>query len=574
MKKIMIFLLLGCFFFTSCNINDSSVSSGNSSKTASKDQSTNQDDSADDIPDEPNAVEDIDSEDDSSHEEDIDSEDDSSHEEDAEESSDPPSTIPGKLTGSHSVEKQLDDNLDIDSSKNLIASQQGAYDKEAVEMRKAILKTSDNLKIKGTKYYISNSGDDWNDGESVETAWETVDALSTNSYKIKEGDAILFERGGVFRLNNTINITKSGITYSAYGEGEKPRIYGSAHNYAEGKRWEPSTKKNIWKMKFTDSDVGIIVFNHGEAAGFMKFGLMAMTQNNDYYYSIGESLLYLYSDKGSPDKIYQSIEIGSNRRIFAGWGGRNDIVIDNLSLKYTGSHAIDFYENNDNIKITNCEIGWIGGSVQHSFVRYGNGIQFFGSSSNVVVENNWIYQCYDAAVTFQNSVNSAQAIEKGIGKFENIRFSGNLLEYANYLFEFFSATYEGTTLGVGHMKNIYVNDNIMRFAGYEWSNSQRRGDTTSFITGWRRVYNIINFNIKNNIFDCSTNQFVFWETGGVVQTGLNISENTYFMKKNATGRAMHFGVDEGLNVFASNQSQLEVAVAYFDSSPKLVKWLG
>lgn len=478
------------------------------------------------------------------------------------------------LSGSHYEEKTGEHNPDLNSPKNLVNSQSGAYDAQALQMRKDILAAKDELKITGKTYYISNSGDDWNDGESPDSAWQTVDALSINSYKINSGDAILFERGGVYRLSSTINITKSGITFGAYGTGDKPRIYGSTFNYAQGNRWEPSNKKNIWKMKFTDTDAGIMVFNHGEAAGNKTFGLMAMTRNLDFYHNVSEGMLYLYCDKGRPDEVFYDIEIGANRRIFAGWGGRSDITIDNLCLKYTGSHAIDFYGQNSNIRVTNCEIGWIGGSIQTGFTQYGNGIQFYASASNVWVENNWIYQIYDAALTYQHTAISESSWAAGGGQWDNIHFSKNLLEYANWAVEITNSARTGTTFGVGHMYDIHINDNLMRFSGYEWSNTQRpRRDTTSFLTGWRRYYDIKNFYFTNNILDCPNNQFVFWETGGVKQEGLTISGNTYIMKPNSTGKAMHFGVGEGLNVLARNQQELEKAIAYFDPAPKLVRWM-
>lgn len=78
----------------------------------------------------------------------------------------------------------------------------------------------------GTAYYVSNQGDDGNDGLSPETAWATLDRV--NQAPLEYGDAVFFERGGVWR--NTTVETKEGVTYSAYGEGAKPRICASPGN--------------------------------------------------------------------------------------------------------------------------------------------------------------------------------------------------------------------------------------------------------------------------------------------------------------------------------------------------------
>lgn len=77
-----------------------------------------------------------------------------------------------------------------------------------------------------TAYYVSNSGNDQNDGRSPDSAWATLDRV--NAASLKYGDAVFFERGGVWR--DTTVETKEGVTYSAYGEGAKPRICASPEN--------------------------------------------------------------------------------------------------------------------------------------------------------------------------------------------------------------------------------------------------------------------------------------------------------------------------------------------------------
>lgn len=45
---------------------------------------------------------------------------------------------------------------------------------------------------------------------------------------------VLFERGGLWRGQLS---TVEGVTYSAYGEGEKPRFYGSPENGTGESKW-------------------------------------------------------------------------------------------------------------------------------------------------------------------------------------------------------------------------------------------------------------------------------------------------------------------------------------------------
>ncbi|RYF56355.1 MAG: right-handed parallel beta-helix repeat-containing protein, partial [Cytophagaceae bacterium] len=78
---------------------------------------------------------------------------------------------------------------------------------------------------KGTTYYVSNQGNDANDGKSPERAWASV--AKVNASKYVAGDGVLF-RGGdtfngclLFNQKNVPNTTEdAGITISAYGQGK------------------------------------------------------------------------------------------------------------------------------------------------------------------------------------------------------------------------------------------------------------------------------------------------------------------------------------------------------------------
>ncbi|HKJ78684.1 MAG TPA: hypothetical protein VKA10_04070, partial [Prolixibacteraceae bacterium] len=77
-------------------------------------------------------------------------------------------------------------------------------------------------------YYVSNSGNDANLGTSPGNAWKTLDKV--NSFTPSPGDQILFRRGDEWV--GTLIVNASGtevnpIVYGAYGDGSKPKIYGS-----------------------------------------------------------------------------------------------------------------------------------------------------------------------------------------------------------------------------------------------------------------------------------------------------------------------------------------------------------
>ncbi len=82
--------------------------------------------------------------------------------------------------------------------------------------------------VNATVYYVSNSGDDSSAGTSIGKPWKTLSKVN-NTY-FQPGDQILFKRGDKWSGTITVNapgISGRPIIYGAYGEGEKPKIYGS-----------------------------------------------------------------------------------------------------------------------------------------------------------------------------------------------------------------------------------------------------------------------------------------------------------------------------------------------------------
>lgn len=456
-----------------------------------------------------------------------------------------------------------------DNVANLLDPMTGGADAEADALREEILNSENTeYNITGTTYYISPNGDDYNDGTSPETAWKTIDNIIMNEYLFEEGDAVLFERGGIYRRNSPI-VAQSGMTYGAYGEGAKPVIYGSAYNYSWGTRWQPSFKENVWKISMNVGEAGIIVFNHGEEVGMPYYhGLNELTKNGDFYHNVQDATLYLYLDKGYPSTVYRDIEIGTREYIIHVDDGIENVAVDNLSLKYGGSFAIHVNEDANNFSATNLEIGWVGGcrsggaNNTTTSIGLGNGIEIWQSTENILVENCWIYQVYDAGL-------SPQGIN-GDSEYINHVYRNNLIEFCNYSIEVFDRSEKSVWDG------LVIEDNILRFAGYGWLRADERPDKSNAVahyTGWIWNYDELpgkGIVIKNNIFDCSNSNLVYW-TGKDYDSGLTISGNSFYQKTNLNGKAMAFGLAEPK--FATNQAELEVAVSVFDSNPKVVKWL-
>ena len=102
----------------------------------------------------------------------------------------------------------------------------------AAQRRDEIRSTPDNVRITGTTYFVSNDGCDENDGLTPQTSWKTLNKVS--KAPLQKGDGVLFRRGDLFR---GFVMACSGVTYGAYGEGEKPKFYGWSRSLDDPALW-------------------------------------------------------------------------------------------------------------------------------------------------------------------------------------------------------------------------------------------------------------------------------------------------------------------------------------------------
>lgn len=417
-------------------------------------------------------------------------------------------------------------------------------DRVSEARKEEILSAADTLIIPGTSYYVSSSGNDENDGLTPETPWKTLKKVSDAS--LCPGDGVLFCRGDLFRGQIKV---KAGVTYCAYGVGEKPKLYGWDKDLADPAIWtEINPEKHIWQLTEGILDPGTLVFNGGEAHSLKlipsylngKFVCredeskdfdMAeeMVRDLDIFWhfdsilttvpSKGEDFpipkmgeqsfgtLYLRCDRGNPGAVFSSIEALTRRCMFA-VGDVPNVHIDNLCMKYIGLHAVAAGGNSvSGLRVTNCEIGWIGGTIQHYFgtdpnypqggrgtvTRFGNGVEIYGGCEDYEVSNCYIYQVYDAAITHQVTTGGKPFTMK------NVLYKDNLVEHCVYSIEYFLEMTNGDTESV--MDGIEMCGNILRYAGYGWGQQRHNKNTPAHIKGWSFENRAKNFRIHHNTFD-------------------------------------------------------------------------
>lgn len=431
----------------------------------------------------------------------------------------------------------------------------------------------------GTAYYVSSSGNDDSDGTDPKTAWATVQRV--NEASLAPGDAVFFERGGIWREELQC---REQVTYSAYGEGEKPRFYGSRENGAGADKWtlyaEGADGTKIWLYHRDVTDCAGVVFNDGDSyasrvyadwdgsryVSFRRPGgpydvktelindlqfccVPDLTGNKlpVYVYDIDTSgPLYLRCDAGNPGEVYTSIEFQTAPHPAAGYCGvvkapedaDAGCVLDNLCVMYASCVGITSH-NASHLLIQNCEIAWAGGNThEYNGSGYvpvaGEGIKMEGN--NNTARNCYVHDCFDGGII------SETGLEVPISYMENQTIQGNLIERC--MSGVLIVHYDEENVRFG---NVTIEDNYILDSGYGWS-----GDANYDYT-WRSA-------------DYEGTAITFWDLPNK-NGGIHIRGNVLYRAKSAllhSGMEKEYQPDFSDNTFVQDQGG---SLAYWPEEP-------
>ncbi len=409
-----------------------------------------------------------------------------------------------------------------------------------------IREREDGLPRGGTVYYVSLEGCDASDGLTPKTAWQTPRRVS--SAALVPGDAVLFRRGDTFRDTRTAPLieAKSGVLYGAYGEGEKPCLI-PWRSLGDPSLWRETERgSHIFRWEEPIPDVGTLVFNEGEECArklipsyrcgrFVRredesvpfLPERELTEDLDLYWhfegrmttrpSRGEDFpvpdptealgtLFLRCDRGNPALVFRSIEAAVRRHGIS--VGENDFVrVENLAIKYAGMHGIAAgSERLRGLHVRGCEIGWIGGTIQNylgcdpnypeggrgSVTRFGNAVEIYGGCDDYIVEDCYLYECYDAGATHQVSTNGHKRL------MTNILYKNNVIERCVYGIEYFLDLNEGEDGSA--MENVKIEENVFWRSGDGWGRQRHNKHTPAHIKGWSYHNRAKDFLICDNLF--------------------------------------------------------------------------
>lgn len=279
-------------------------------------------------------------------------------------------------------------------------------------------------------YVSSSTGSDSNTGLTPEKPFKTI------GMALKKGRVIYLKAGDVFY--EYVSLKKQELR--RYGEGKNPELNG--FRYIKRGQWKRKAN-NLWyldltKVKSTGYRVdGTSELNNigcfyepkeDKIHGMRLYSLEDLHRDWDFYQCSANdynrngsccfNIIFLYYT-GDPNDLDLAITVGSHCGL-----SLNDSSVENVNIKGFGSGGIDLIGTDT---VMNCRIDIIGGSMMLNStenVCLGNGIGFwlYRTSSDCIIENNYISRCYDCGCTIQGS---------GCGKAtpQNIVFRNNLISH-------------------------------------------------------------------------------------------------------------------------------------------------
>lgn len=334
----------------------------------------------------------------------------------------------------------------------------------------------------GQAYYVSSSaGSDGNSGTSPDSPWQSV--WQVINADLHPGDAVFFRRGDMWRQQ--LYQTVPGVTYSAYGEGEKPLFSNSPEDGADPGKWElyhqGDDGRKIWKFYQDMDTVGGIYLNGTELEAERVYGYWVGDHYVDLAYSydpapdpdnasgwtlhvggeqrpetsledlefccmpdltgrdypidmLGDKSpgpLYLRCDAGNPGEVFDSIEFcGSYWPIAVS----SDCVFDNLAIRYWSVFAFWGHPDTDkNVVIQNCEVAYgrqntVGFHQPEPDCGVMNDA-IYGVAQNAVIRHNYIHDNDGSGITFETSSDSRpQGADDGPVTGLGFTCTGNLIE--------------------------------------------------------------------------------------------------------------------------------------------------
>ncbi len=380
----------------------------------------------------------------------------------------------------------------------------------------------------GKDIYVSSStGNDSNNG-SIDAPLKTLSAIPKKDANIylKSGD-VFYE--GLKNLEN--------CKIDSYGGNIKPIICGL--KILKNKNAWLKMPNDIWRLDLTNesdfegfktnnkqNNIGAIYdIGNDKIYGHLVRQFNSLNAENDFFVSSTNSDYNKISFKHLYFKTKNNLAKVDTKFAFVpyAFGVRNlkNCEVKNISIKGFGTHGISLAWN---CKFKNIDIDLIGGSIQlghKTWVRFGNGIEFWINDNtpcdNNIVENCKISRTYDCGVTIQGIGDSLKA--------SNIVFRNNYFFRCRQAFEHFLHSKKDNPT----YKNCeFSNNRCFEMGLNEFSSSEAR-DSNILSYERKPIRGLI---IKNNVFWGASYYCHNSHTAQLENNSVYIYKNQYLMFEN------------------------------------------
>ena len=253
-------------------------------------------------------------------------------------------------------------------------------------------------------YYVAANGADTNDGLSTA---KPLSYKKASDMVFNGGDSVLLKRGDVFYGSFAPQVQNAGadnrLNVGAYGTGELPQIrcakivVGNWTLSTDGfYHYTLTSSGNYTGLKDDNTNVAFMADADNNKWGVRKLSAAACTAKYDFY--CDDTGIYIKSDV-DPYEELGTLILAVNA---AGVQVASFMDVHDLHVRYVGSHGMNQQaEGSEYVHIYDCVIEDVGGSQLSETSKYGNGIEFYGAASHIVVENNVIRNAYDVGFTLQ-----------------------------------------------------------------------------------------------------------------------------------------------------------------------------
>ena len=202
-------------------------------------------------------------------------------------------------------------------------------------------------------------GSDANDGLSAERAWQSL--RKANAAKLAPGSTVRFRRGGEFRGQLR---TRPGVTYSNYGEGDKPILCRSLACDGKAKWTRPLKGQwHTWRSTVTSAvEVTSVILDEDRGGRWnrcvRKASLGELKKDREFWWDPKSGAVYFQFWCNPSDKYGRIELVQAGDAIVAADG----VKIEGLSVRGAGGAAVGGKVRG--VTVRNCDFLGVGAGVR------------------------------------------------------------------------------------------------------------------------------------------------------------------------------------------------------------------